>query len=333
MTNDHRGVPWILEADVERLLQMKPLVEAVREAFVHLAEGTAEIQPRRRVRAPGMILHAMSAADSVWNLIAWKNYVTGKPLVPGDPSAKFVVALYTTDSLLPLAFIEADKLGQMRTGAATAVAIDRLTPPDLDAMALFGTGWQAEGQLAAALAVRPITTVRVAGRVPERRQSFCERMTARYGVDVQPANSPEAAAREMRLVISATSSSTPVVDSDQLPREGLFVAMGSNWPNKQEFDPAFVWSCSHVVVDHRQSCRNEAGELIAAARNASFEWSQTVELGDLLLPPDPSREMPPAATLPAVPSGRVLFKSVGLAIEDLAAAKLVVEAFRRSGIA
>jgi ornithine cyclodeaminase/alanine dehydrogenase-like protein (mu-crystallin family) len=102
--------------------------------------------------------------------------------------------------------------------------------------------------------------------------------------------------------------------------------MGSNWPNKQEFDPAFVWSCSHVVVDHRQSCRNEAGELIAAARNASFEWSQTIELGDLLLPADPSQDATSAATLPAVPSGRVLFKSVGLAIEDLAAAKLIVEA-------
>ena len=324
---DHRGVPWILEADVERLLEMKPLVEAVREAFVHLAQGKAEVQPRRRVRAPGMILHAMSAADSVWNLVAWKNYVTGKPLVPGGPSAKFVVALYATDSLLPLAFIEADRLGQMRTAAATGVAIDRLTPPDLDAMALFGTGWQAEGQLAAALAVRPIKTALVAGRDPERLKAFCERMSVRHGIDVRPADSPAAAAREKRLVISATSSSTPVVDSDQLAREGLFVAMGSNWPHKQEFSPDFVWSCSHVVVDYRPACRLEAGELIAAARNASFEWSQTIELGDLLLPPDdPSRETPPAATLPAVPSGRVLFKSVGLAIEDLAAAKLVVEA-------
>lgn len=323
---DHRHVPWILEADVERALQMPPLVGAVREAFVHLAQGKAEIQPRTRVRAPGMILHAMSAADSVWNLIAWKNYVTGKPLVPGEASAKFVVALYSTDSLFPLAFIEADRLGQMRTGAATGVAIDRLTPPDLDAMALFGTGWQAEGQLAGALAVRPIARVHVVGRDRDRLSAFCDRMSARHGIEVQPADSPQAAARDKRLVISATSSSTPVVESNQLPKEGLFVAMGSNWSNKQEFDPAFVWSCSHVVVDHRQSCRNEAGELIAAARNASFEWSQTIELGDLLLPGDSSREASAAATLPAVPSGRVLFKSVGLAIEDLAAAKLVVEA-------
>jgi ornithine cyclodeaminase/alanine dehydrogenase-like protein (mu-crystallin family) len=316
---NHADVPWILEADVERLLKMPPLVKAVREAFVHLAQGKAEIQPRRRVRAPGMILHAMSAADSVWNLIAWKNYVTGKQ------GAKFVVALYATDSLMPLAFIEADKLGQMRTGAATAVAIDRLTPHALDAMALFGTGWQAEGQLAAALAVRPIKIVQVAGRNPDRLREFCDRMSARHGVDVQPAESPEAAARDKRLVISATSSATPVVESEQLPREGLFVAMGSNWPNKQEFDPAFVWSCSHVVVDHRQSCQSEAGELLVAARNATFHWSQTIELGDLLLPSDAARDANPAANLPAVPAGRVLFKSVGLALEDLAAAKLVVE--------
>lgn len=317
---NHRDVPWILEADVERLLAMKPLVAAVREAFVHLAQGKAELQPRKRVRASGMILHAMSAADSVWNLIAWKNYVTSRQ------GAKFVVALYSTDALLPLAFIEADRLGQMRTGAATAVAVDRLTPPDLDAMALFGTGWQAEGQLAGALAVRPIELVHVAGRDPERLRSFCERMSARHGVDMRPADSPEAAARGKRLVISATSSATPIASSDRLPREGLFVAMGSNWPNKQEFDPDFVWSCSQIVVDHRQSCQAEAGELIVAARNATFHWSQTIELGDLLVSPDASRDEGSAANLPAVPAGRVLFKSVGLAIEDLAAAKLVVDA-------
>lgn len=316
MPNDHRDVPWILEADVERLLQMKPLVEAVRDAFIHLAQGKAEVQPRRRVRAPGMILHAMSAADSVWKLVAWKNYVTGKQ------GAKFVVALYSTDSLLPLAFIEADRLGQMRTGAATGVAIHRLTPPDLDAMALFGTGWQAEGQLAGALAVRGIGQVDVYGRNEERLRDFCRRMSAKHDVDVRPAESPENAAKDKFLVVSATSSETPVIPADKLPREGLFVAMGSNWPHKQEFDPAFVWSCSHVIVDHRPSCRAEAGELISAARNATFEWSQTIELGDLLLPQDSS----PATTLPAVPAGRVLFKSVGLAIEDLAAAKLVANA-------
>lgn len=280
------------EADIERVGEMRPVMEAVEAAMTELGEGKAQNQPRRRVYPPGGVLNMMSATWPGGGVSGFKAYT-----VAGG-RARFLVTLYDLDGR-PVALIEGDRLGTIRTGAATGVAARRLTPPGPKTVALIGTGWQARTQAEALREALEISELRVFGRDPERRRSFAEEFGAR------PAPSAEEAVRGADVVVTMTTSADPVLEASWVQPGALVVGAGSNYPNRSELPPELIHAARAVVVDQLDTARLESGDLI----RAGYDLDQALELGAVLA----GMAAPPPGEAPLV------FESHGLAIWDLAA--------------
>jgi alanine dehydrogenase len=236
---------------------------------------------------------------------------------------RFLVLLYGGDGQL-LAMIEADRLGQLRTGAASAVATKHMARHESSKLGIFGTGFQARSQLLAICAVRPIKTVLAYSRDPERREKFCQEMMAELtGTSVQPAATPEGAAREMDIVVTATNSKEPVLKSEWISKGTHINAIGGNFLSKQELDVATVGKSACVVVDSLEQARLESGDLARAAEAESFYWEDARELGLVVIGEFPGREDDQEITL---------FESQGIALEDVALAARVYEQALKTGI-
>lgn len=311
---------YLTEADVEKLLDMPAAIEAVEEAFRLLGEKKAQNQPRRRIIAGDSVLHFMAAGAP--DLGSVGRGATGvKVYTSSKGGVRFTVMLYDNDGT-PLAVLQAGRLGQMRTGAASGVATRHLARPDCREVGILGTGWQARGQLLAVREVRPIERVRAFGRDPERCKAFCQEMENALGVPVEPAPSAEACARDADIVITATKAKDPVLFGGWL-RPGVHVnAIGSNWENRRELDTPAVAACHRIAVDSLEVARREAGDLLLPAAEGALSWERVEELGDIVAGKRPGRESDAQITL---------FCSQGLALEDVAVARRVYERARAEG--
>ncbi|HEY7835768.1 MAG TPA: ornithine cyclodeaminase family protein [Ktedonobacterales bacterium] len=306
------------EADVRRLLTMPDTVRTLGLAFRQLAAGQAQNTPRSRVVLPDGrgVLHVLTAAAPRQGVLGYKAYTTFRQGV------RFIVMLYSADDGRLLAEIEADWLGQMRTGAASGVATHALARPEANAAGIVGTGGQARTQLMALCAVRPIKTIRAYGRDPARRQAFCEEMESTLGVEVRPAESAEEAVREAEIVVTATTAHDPVAEGAWLQPGTHVNAVGSNWANRRELDGAAVAVSAAVAVDDLAQAHLEAGDLLLAEQEGHFDWVRAVPLAAIVAGQQPGRTAPDQITL---------FKSLGIGLEDITVAKHVYELARQQG--
>ncbi|MBI1345666.1 ornithine cyclodeaminase family protein [bacterium] len=299
---------FLTEADVEWLLEMPAAIECVEAAFVAWAEGQADNQPRRRVSAPGIILHSMSAASAYLGYMGVKVYSTKRD------SFRFHLHLYDATSGELVAIMEANRLGQMRTGAVTGVATRAMSRPDASVVGCFGTGFQARTQLQAVCAVRKVELIEVYSRDEERRQQFAAEMTELCNVPVKAMHQPEHVAAEKDIVITATSSKVPLFDGRVLDEGTHLNVVGSNWLTKAEVDVATITRADHIVCDDIVACQLEAGDFVSVIEAGSFTWDRVHNLCDVLTGRETGRANPADVTL---------FKSVGLALEDIAVAVYV----------
>ena len=196
------------EADVKKLANMEMALEAVGDAFRLQGEGSTENTPRRRCRLDDGLLHVMSASLPTLGWAGIKSYTS----IGGK--ARFLVFLYGGEGGQLLAIIEADLLGQLRTGAASGIASRHMARPGSSRLGIIGTGYQARAQLAAVCAVCPVKTVTAYGRDQGRREAFCAEMSDSLGLHVEPASDPELAVRDMDIVITATNSKEPVLSGE-----------------------------------------------------------------------------------------------------------------------
>jgi len=252
----------------------------------------------------------MAAADPAHGYLGMKLYTVVKGV------ARFVVPLFSSKTGEMSALIEADALGQIRTGAASGVATKYLANSSARTACIIGTGYQARTQLEAVAAVRPLQRVRAFGRDPERRAKFCTEMSARIGLAVEPANSCEEAVRGAEIIITATSATKVVLEGAWLTPGVHINAMGANWPQKRELDAAAVDRADVVAVDSIEQSRMEAGDLVQAFGDAAQRWDAVRELGGIVAGKIPGRTSANQITL---------FKSNGIATWDLAAAARVFE--------
>ena len=304
------------EADVKRLLDMPTALAAVEEVLRQHGQGEASNQPRRRVFVPNGILHVMSGGMSVWGVMGLKAYSAVKGKV------RFVVLLFSSETGELLALIEADRLGQMRTGAASGVATKYLARPDASVVGIFGTGWQAQTQLQAVCAVCTVREVRVYGRDPLRRQRFCADMEKLLGCPTRPTERPEQVVKGADVVITITSSKDPVFDGHWIePGQHLNVA-GSNTVQKREVDDETIRRADRIVVDQLEDAQIESGDLVGPVARGITSWDRMHELGEVVCGKIPGRQRPDEVTL---------FKSNGLAIEDVATAYKVLERAKAQG--
>lgn len=237
----------------------------------------------------------------------WGRYAGVKvaTVAPGNPAAghpriQGTYLLFDAATLTPLATLDGPALTTVRTSAVSALAVDVLAPASASRLVVFGTGPQARGHIAAIRAVRPVSSVVVVGRSASRAASFASSVGGRVG---GPADVAEA-----DVVVCATTSRTPVFDGTLLPAGAMVVAVGSHEPDAREVDDVVV-GASTVVVEARAAALREAGEVVQAVAAGVLEPSTLVGLADVV-----------RRTVVVEPGRPVLFKSVGMAWEDLVVA-------------
>ncbi len=307
----------IREEQVKSLLPMSQAILLVEEALRTLAQGNAENRPRQRVRGEGGMLHLMPASLPTRGCMGFKAYTTF------HGQARFFFHLFDSRSGEYLAVIEADSMGQIRTGAATGVATKYLALPDAATAGIIGTGWQAQSQLEAICAVRKLQIVRCYSRDVGRREKFAREQSARLGVPIQAVDDPRSAVFDSDIVVTITTSSTPVLSGDWLSKGTHINAAGSNRSQRRELDDQAIRQSGAIYVDSLEQARLEAGDLIAPAQDGLLSWDRVSELGALLAGKAPGRESPDQITL---------FKSLGIAVEDVAAASWVYEQARAQNV-
>ena len=306
---------YLREDDVDRLLTAREVTNVLEQSFLNLAQGRASLQPRVRVVQDKYVLHNLPAISAGLGFAAIKSYLTG------PAGVTFVTLLFELASTRLVAVIESNRLGQLRTGCATALAARYLAPSGDLELGLVGTGTVAQGQLEALdseLGDR-LKVVRVFGRSSESRQKLVDWASERLQRAVTPCESVELTVRGANLVVTATSSASPVLQREHLGSAGLLCAVGSNWAHRSEVAPAAVLHCRQWWVDNVEQAHKEAGDLVQCP---GFDWSVLGALDRLVSqPPERLSE-----------TGWVFFKSLGLGLEDLAAAALVYELARERGL-
>jgi ornithine cyclodeaminase/alanine dehydrogenase-like protein (mu-crystallin family) len=293
---------YLSEEDVREFLPMREAIGLMRQAFEALAQGGAINQPRRRlILDTGSMLHSMAGA--------YGNYF-GTKFYSANPKygAYFYFVLYDAQTAQPLAWMEANHLGQIRTGAATGYATDLLANPKADTLGVIGSGFQARTQVDAIRAVRPIQTVRVWSRNEEKRSKFAEEVSA-GGVSAQAVATAEEAVRGAEIVVTATNSTEPVIEDAWIAPGTMINAMGSNVAKRRELPGELVRRAAVVAVDSLEQAKVEAGDLILAD-----SWANVQELQNL----GPHFN----------PTQITIFKSLGIGVEDVAAGAFVYEQAR-----
>ncbi|TCJ18293.1 ornithine cyclodeaminase family protein [Rubrobacter taiwanensis] len=304
-------MPLLLtEAEVEELLDMPSTLRAVEEVLRQQAEGRATNRPRYRVGLSTSSLNVMAAGAPELDALGLKAYTVSRT------GARFYVLLFDAEGGELLSIMQADKLGQMRTGAASGVATKHLAREDASSLGIFGSGWQAESQLEAISEVLDLERVAVYSRSEENRRLFAERMSEALGLEnIEPVDSPEEAAAQ-DVVVTITSSKEPVLKGEWL-RPGTHVnAAGSNFLFKSEIDRHVVRRAGFICVDSRGELGTEAGDLLQPLETGQILPEEVYELGQVIAGQVRGRSGPEEITL---------FCSQGLALEDMAAARLVYD--------
>lgn len=299
----------INEDEVRQLLTMPMAIDAVEAVSRKQGAGTVIVHPRRRFELPaGGFFHYMAAMDTEAGYIAMKQYTAVKGQL------RFLVPLYEIASGEHVALIEADYMGQLRTGAASGVATKYLARKNAKVAAIIGSGGQAKTQLEAIAAVRRLQTAHVYGRDAERRAKFAKEMSRRLGIPVLPAESAAAAARGADIITTATTSAKPVLSGQDLQAGVHINAIGANHANKRELDDSAVAKADVVFVDSITQSKQEAGDLIQSFDRQPGRWEKVRELADLVSGKVAGRTQESQITL---------FKSNGIAAWDLAVAIVV----------
>ena len=299
----------ISESEVRAVLTMPMAIEAVELISRKQASGEAVVHPRRRFELPGGgFFHYMAAADFSAGYVAMKQYTYVKGKI------RFLVPLYEMPTGDLAALIEADYMGQLRTGAASGVATKYLARENSRVAAIIGTGGQARTQLEAIAAVRKLQSARVYGRDAAKRDRFSKEMSEKLGFTVESASSSSEAVHGADILCTATTAAHAVVSGADLAPGVHMNAIGANHAHKRELDEDAVESADVIVVDSIEQSRQEAGDLILAFQGNEVCWTGVKKLSDVVAGKAPGRTSDAEVTL---------FKSNGIASWDLAVAMKV----------
>ena len=298
---------YLTESDIGALVEPAVAVDAIEACFRRMAAGEVEVAARRRLRLPEGSLADMAAADSGIGLSGGKLYAA----TPNG--ATFVVCLFDSESSELVGVIEADRLGQLRTGAATGVAARHLARSGAQTLGVIGCGHQAETQVACVRAALPsIERVVAYCRTPEKLAAFCGRMGAEAGESHRDAATAD-------VVVTITSSRDPVLRGEWLAPGTLVAAVGANVVTRRELDNTVLERARFVCCDWREQAKLESGDLVEPVQAGVLDWLEVHELHEVVSGEITGRQSD---------DDIVVFKSNGLAAWDVA---LGAEALRLAG--
>jgi ornithine cyclodeaminase len=317
----------LTHAEVEQLLPFDECIPVMAEAMAALARGDAHQPLRMVVRPPGaaglmgLMPAYMAGERAAYGLKAVcifpGNAARGKDAHQGG------VLLFSAETGELLALMNASAITSIRTAAVSGVATRLLARADAGDLAIVGAGVQARSHLAAMACVRPIRRARVASRSPERAQAFAAELAPRYSFPIQAVETVEAAVRGADLIVTATTAAEPIVRREWIAAGAHLNVVGSSVPTTREVDTATMADAA-LFVDRRESTLNEAGDYLFAMRDGAIGPEHIrAELGELLVGGVPVRTARDQITL---------FKSLGLAVEDLAAADYVYRRAQAAGV-
>jgi alanine dehydrogenase len=303
---------YLTEADVRSLLGPADALAAVEGSFRRLAAGEVVNYPRARLPLDGGALALMAAVDRGLGLAGTKTYAAA------GGGVAFVVVLFGAERGDCVGVIEANALGQLRTGAASGVAARHLARPGARRLGVIGCGFQAETQVACIRAAVPtLERVVVHCRTGSSLAEFCERVGA------EPAESQREAAADSDVVVTATTARDPVLRGDWLKPGALVCAIGANVPSRRELDDAVLERASFVCCDSLEQARLESGDLIEPVAHGVLDWLEVHELHEVVAGEVAGR---------AAADDVVVFKSNGLAAWDVAIGAAALERARERGV-
>jgi ornithine cyclodeaminase/alanine dehydrogenase-like protein (mu-crystallin family) len=303
------------EEDDEKLITVPEVNDSLQTAISYHTAGRAWNNERNRLRVAGGSMHWMAAA--IPGYFGYKAYTIG------GGQMKFFFFLYSAQTMDLLALMEADTLGQKRTGAATGLATRVLAREDSSEATLFGAGWQAQTQLLAMDAVRKLKRVFILSRRPERCDEFIKKMQPHVKVELLAPRSAEEAVRSSQIVTTITNSREPVLKGEWLQPGTHVNAAGGNSLIRSEFDNEVVLRSNCIVVDSIEQCKIEYGEFLTAIESGKRHWEDFTELRDVVAGCKSGR---------TGASDITVFKSGGIALEDVAIGKTVYERAIERGV-
>ena len=306
-------------ADVRAALPMPKAIDAMRHAYSQLSAGKATAPPRQHIstdKGVTLIMPAYLPAGGEFGIKVVSVYDDNPNLDLPRITATVLVLDPTTGA--PKAFMDGSSLTAIRTGAGGGVAADLLARQDATTVGLFGAGVQARAQLQAVMAVRGITKVNLISRTQTSAQQLAaEISTWTDAPEVNLVSKPQQVVEDADIVICATTSGTPLFDGNDLQPGTHITAVGTFVPEKREVDTATIRRASRIVVDSREGCLEEAGDLIIP--NAEID----AEIGEIINGDKPGRQSDDEITF---------FKSVGVAVQDAVAGAAVLAAAEAKGL-
>jgi len=316
--------------DVAKLLPMRDCIQVMREALASLARGKALVPLRVVMRMPdasgflGVMPGQIDPDDGREGALGMK----AVSVFPGNTGRGIdthqgAVLLFEADTGRLSALMDGAAITAIRTAAVSGVATDLLARQDAAELAILGAGVQARTHLEAIAAVRPLRRVRIWSRNPQHALNLAREVSAGYQASIEAVPTAEAAVRGADVVATVTASPQPVLQRPWLKEGAHINAVGSSIPTTREIDTATM-AAVRLFVDRRESAVNEAGDLLIPMREGAFGADHIqAELGEVIIGTDPGRRSASELTL---------FKSLGLAVEDVASAAFILKRARQTGV-
>ena len=308
---------FLKDEDVAQCVTMDAMLEAIESMQRQYGDGQAHNMTRRKIIADSGMLSVMGGGLFHQGLLGVKTYT----VVKGAYS--FQVSLYDANTGELLLYTQANRLGQLRTGATTGVAVKHLANPEDATVGIIGTGGQAPTQLEALSKVRGIKKIKAYSRTQDRREEFARRMADTMGVEVSAVTSNEDAVRDCDIVLCIAATMDPVVEADWLKDGSTLIGAGPTTWRAREVDEAVITRAGKLIVDSTEQAAIEAGDLCSAVDKGIIQWSKVHEL----------RHVVSGAVTGRDSNDQVVYaKIMGTGVADVAAAKLAYDSAKAAGL-
>ena len=298
---------FLKDEDVAQAVSMDDMLAAIEGMQRRYGMGEASSLGRRKIHTADGMLSVLGGELQEEGVFGVKTYTT----FPGK--YRFHITLYSSKTGQLLAFLQANRLGQVRTGATTGVTAKYLAQQDASVLGILGTGFQAFTQLQAVCKVRPIKSIKAYSRGRENLERFAHEASEGLGVEVAPAADSKEVVEDSDVVVCITNSPEPVLDGTLLKPAALLVSAGPTSWRSREVDDASLRRATTIVVDSLEQAPHEAGDLVSAADRGLIRWSQIMELRQVVAG---------TGTFPTNDGGVIYAKLLGTRVADAAAANL-----------
>jgi ornithine cyclodeaminase len=298
---------------VRELLPMNECMQALEDAFRSEAQGVGDNLVRQTLYWPGGRFRLMAGSAPGHDTAGFKTYGGGVNLM--------LVFSVSNNSLE--AIMESRVLSELRTGAAGGLAAKYMAKDDASTIGLIGSGSQSKAQVEAICSVRPIKHVKVFTRTADNREPFAAELNDAFDLEAIAVTTAEECITGSDIIITATGSRDPVFEASWLTPGAHINAIGGTTPGRREIDEATVGRCDVIVVDSLAQAKLECGELMMAEERDTFHWSQAVEMKHLVTGVAGKRPSKESITL---------FDGLGVAMEDMAAAGVVLKKAKERGL-